>query len=117
MTVVLTHKPVPAKAQAVLRTLIERGSLTALEALHAGLGMRLAARIDELRECYGDAAIPDVWESADGKRWKRYFWKPEPQGDLFGVEKILRREVASTRQAPHAGTSDPYETEVGNDAR
>ena len=83
---VLCHKPVPPKAQRVLKVLIERGSLTALEALHAGLGMRLAARIDALRESYGDSAIPDEWESADGKRWKRYFWRGsvEPQTEMFG---------------------------------
>jgi hypothetical protein len=83
--VLVAHKPVPACAQPTLQVLIQRGSLTALEALQAGLGMRLAARIDELRECFGDAAIPDEWESADGKRWKRYFWvgSTDPQGSLF----------------------------------
>jgi len=72
-----------------LRVLEERGSLTSMEALHAGCGSRLAARIKELRDIYGDSAIPDEWESDGDARWKRYHWRPQVQTDLF-AEAVAR---------------------------
>lgn len=64
-------KPKTAHA---LRMLIRHGSLTSNEARAVGCGDRFAARVDELRAAFGDAAVPDEWETAGDARFKRYRW-------------------------------------------
>ena len=61
-----------ASTAAVLRLLEARPEgVTALDALHAGCGDRLAARVHELRESGHD--VRGAWESTDGgARVKRY---------------------------------------------
>ena len=72
-----------SQEDAVLRHLKSGHTLTGLEALGLGLGMKLATKISTLREL-GHDEILDEWVKIDGKRFKRY-WIPKafPQHDLF----------------------------------
>lgn len=63
------------QTELVLRLLRERGSLTPLEALDAGAGLRLAARVDELRKEFGVGAIAMKKETYGGASYARYYWK------------------------------------------
>ena len=57
-------------------------TLTALEALDLGLGMRLASRISNLKELGFD--IRDQWVNHNGKRFKRYWLAVKtPPADMF----------------------------------
>lgn len=69
----------------VLTVLRQRGSLTTLEALDMGLGIRLAARVEEIRRELGASCIETVWETSGDKRWARYRWVGvrDPQVELF----------------------------------
>lgn len=82
--VTVAHAPLNAQAQHVLRELIERGSLTPRDAMAFGC-YRLAARVLEIREAFGAAAVVTEYEDHDGGRHARYQWRggSEQQGDLF----------------------------------
>jgi len=84
MTVLVAHKPLGAQAQRILQLLVERGSLTAKEAYEAGCGMRLAARVLEIREAFGESAVVTRTEEHDGGTHARYYWRGqvEPQTEL-----------------------------------
>lgn len=72
----IEHPALKPQAQLALRLLIERGSLTTLEALDAGAGIRLPARIKEIRKAFGDDGVVETqWERTNGSRYARYVWR------------------------------------------
>jgi hypothetical protein len=82
----VAHSKLSGQAQRILQLLVEGGSLTPRDAmaLHPPI-YRLAARVKELREAFGDDAIVTVHERHDGGTHARYVWarSVEPQGSLF----------------------------------
>jgi hypothetical protein len=78
-------------ALAVLALLRARPEgITALDALRAGCGDRLAARVHELRE--GGYQVSDSWETTPGgARVKRYRWSTPPAGRPYsGSQQRMR---------------------------
>lgn len=77
-------RALPAKAQLALRMMKERGSLTADEARALGCGSRLAARVLEIKEAYGESSVADEWVTVGRVRVKayRFVGLTDPQGDL-----------------------------------
>lgn len=74
-SVLIAHSALAPQAQTVLAVLIERGSITAHEAMHMRPACyRLAARIAEIREAFGAAAVVTVMESHGEGEHARYFW-------------------------------------------
>lgn len=64
------------QAEAVLRVLRERGSLTPAEARQLVGCDRLAARVLEIRRAYGEGSVGLIWEdNANGGRHARYLWR------------------------------------------
>lgn len=77
-------------AQAVLALLRERPEgITALDALYAGCGDRLAARVHELRDA--GYSVRDSWETTPaGARIKRYAYQPPATAEpLRGTQAAL----------------------------
>lgn len=74
----VSHRPLAEQAQQVLRAMVERGGLTQAEAYDLRPRCtRLAARVKDLREAYGDSAVEGVWETDGRSRWVRYKWVGE----------------------------------------
>lgn len=101
---VTEHRALSRQCQLIHRLLVERGSLTAREAYEAGCGMRLAARIAELREAYGTDAITTESETNAGTTYARYRWTAtrEAQGSLF-----FDASDALTHRPSHSGANQP----------
>ena len=62
------------QAMSVLRLLVERGSLTPLEARELVGTDRLAARILEIKRAYGEGRITTTTERTGRKSYARYVW-------------------------------------------
>lgn len=74
LDMMVNHQSLKPQTQRVLGLLVQRGSLTSLEALHAGAGFRLAARVKEIREAFGDDAVVTEQETDGDARYARYHW-------------------------------------------
>ena len=104
----ITTRPLSRQCQLIHRLLVERGSLSAREAYEAGCGMRLAARIAELREAYGTDAITTESETHAGGNHARYHWRGtgEVQQELFSRPPVSA-SVRCATATPHSGANQP----------
>lgn len=74
--VLVSHRPLSGQCQRVLSVLVERGSITARDAVNMEPPIyRLAARILELRAAFGDDAVVTVDEKHEGGIHARYVWR------------------------------------------
>lgn len=64
------------QAEAVMDAMKRRGSLSVREAQEFGC-FRLAARVKEIREAYGDAAVLTEREEHNGGSHARYVWRAQ----------------------------------------
>ena len=71
----IAHEPLKPTTQRVLQLLVERGDLTQIECLNAGGGLRLAARVKEIRDAYGESAVDTEYETSGAARYARYVWR------------------------------------------
>ena len=103
----ITTRPLSRQCQLIHRLLVERGSLSAREAYEAGCGMRLAARIAELREAYGTDAITTESETHAGGNHARYrLTTSDGQTELFSRPPVSA-SVRCATATPHSGANQP----------
>lgn len=105
--VVTCHKPLGEQAQKVLRWMIERGGITRREAMDLGV-LNLPARVLDIRTAYGpESVVTEMWPPDGETTYAVYRFRG------FGPAQLsfFASESRDATATPHAGTSDPYETE------